>query len=72
MTVVDASVAVKWFFPEEGTEAAQKLLSNSNELTAPALIRIEVTAALTRKVRLGEILPEEAEAACRLWVCRSR
>ena len=67
MIVVDAGVAVKWFFPEEGTEAAQKLLLSSDRLTAPALIRVEVTAALTHKVRLGEILPEEAESTCRLW-----
>ena len=66
MTVVDASIAVKWFFPEPGTKAAQALLSGSQKLTAPALIRIEVTAALTRKARTGEILPEDAGAACRL------
>ncbi len=67
MIVVDASVAVKWFFPEQGAEAAQMLLLSLNRLIAPALIRIEVTAALTRKTRLGEILPEDAESACRLW-----
>lgn len=67
MTVVDASIAVKWFFPEPGAEAAQAFLSSSERLIAPALIRVEVTAALTRKARTGEILAEEAASACRLW-----
>jgi predicted nucleic acid-binding protein len=58
---------VKWFFLEPGTEDAQALLSSSERLIAPALIRVEVTAALTRKSRVGEILPDEAKAVCRLW-----
>lgn len=68
MIVVDASVAVKWFLPEQAAEAAQSLLLDSEKLIAPALIRIEVAAAITRKVRLGEISNEESEAACHLWL----
>lgn len=67
MIVVDASVAVKWFIDEPGTNAAEALLSGSEPLIAPALIRVEVAAAITRKVRLGEIEVREAEEACRLW-----
>lgn len=67
MTVVDASVAVKWFFPERGYRAAQELLTKDGELVAPALIRVEVFAAITRKVRLGEIAQDQARAACDLW-----
>jgi predicted nucleic acid-binding protein len=67
LTVVDASVAVKWFFPEPGSPAAEELLQLSAQLAAPAVIRIEVSAAVTRKVRLGEIAFEEARAACGLW-----
>lgn len=68
MIVVDASVAVKWFIEEQGTEAAEAMLSGSEKLIAPALIRVEVAAAITRKVRLGEIESREAEEACRLWI----
>jgi predicted nucleic acid-binding protein len=68
VTVVDASVAVKWFLEERGSEAAQALLSGPDKLMAPALIRVEVAAAITRKVRLGEIETKEAEEACRLWI----
>ena len=67
MKIVDASVAVKWFFPEPGSQAAQALLADSEQLAAPALVRVEVYAAITRKVRLGEIAPEDARTACRLW-----
>jgi predicted nucleic acid-binding protein len=67
LTVVDASVAVKWFFPEIGSPAAQALLNETAPLAAPALVRVEVYAGITRKVRLGEIAPEEARTACQLW-----
>ena len=67
MTVVDASVAVKWFFPERGSSEANALLESGEALTAPALVRIEVFAAITGKVRLREILPTQARAACALW-----
>jgi len=68
VTVVDASAAVKWFLPEIGSEAAAELLENSVQLYAPDLIRIEVTAAITRKMRLGQIAPEIAERLCLLWL----
>ena len=67
MIVVDASVAVKWFFPEQGSDAAQAVLLGADKLMAPALICVEVAAAITRKVRLSELLSREAEAACDLW-----
>jgi predicted nucleic acid-binding protein len=67
LIVVDASVAVKWFFPEPGSGAARALLGRSAQLAAPGLVRIEVAAAITRKVRLGETTPEEARTACHLW-----
>lgn len=68
MIVVDASVAVKWFLPEPGSSAARDLLFSADKLIAPALIRVEVAAAITRKVRLAEISAAEAEAACALWM----
>ncbi len=68
MIVVDASVAVKWFFPEPGEAAAQQLLSSGRRLVAPCLIRVEVAAAITRKARLKEIDKRDAEAAANLWL----
>lgn len=54
-------------FPRAGSQAAQSFLMDSDQLSAPALVRIEVYAAITRKVRLGEIAPEGALKACELW-----
>jgi len=67
MTVIDASVAVKWFLPENGGEAAGQLLTAGDELVAPVLIQVEVAAAIARKARLGEINRRDAEAAAGLW-----
>ena len=53
--VVDAGVAVKWLVAEEGSDAADRLLANDDDLYAPRLMASEVANALWRKVRLGEI-----------------
>lgn len=49
MIVVDASVAVKWFLPEPGAEAAAALFEAAdNNLVGPDLLAVEVCAALVR------------------------
>ena len=53
--VVDASVAVKWLIAEDGSDAADRLLTDDDDLHAPRLMASEVANALWRKVRLGEI-----------------
>lgn len=52
MIVVDASVAVKWFLPEDGSDKADALLRTGQKLIAPELIRIEVAAALAKQLRM--------------------
>lgn len=64
MIVVDASVAVKWFLEEPGSEAAGQLLEGKEGLTAPQLIRLEVAGAFTRRARAGQL---ESSDAQRLW-----
>ncbi len=50
MIILDASVAVKWYFPEAGSDLAIELLdSHVGRLAAPDLMAIEVNAALVRK-----------------------
>jgi predicted nucleic acid-binding protein len=68
MIVVDASVAAKWFLPEAGSDEATQLLSGTDKLIAPDLIRVEVAAAITRRVRLGELLEDEAMPICHAWL----
>jgi predicted nucleic acid-binding protein len=67
LIVVDASVAVKWFLPEPGEAAAREVLAGGEKLMAPALIRVEVAAGITRKARLGEIENRDAARAVNLW-----
>ena len=68
MTVVDASVAVKWLLPEPGSDEAQSLLDSGENLAGPGLMAVEVAAALARKSRLKEIAPQDADAALELWL----
>jgi predicted nucleic acid-binding protein len=67
MIVVDASVAVKWFVPEPGEEAAAKLLDGKRGLIAPALIRLEVTGAIIRRYREGHLTEKKAREGAFAW-----
>lgn len=58
--VVDASVVVKWFFPEIHADDARRLLREGLELISPDLIRAEVSNVLWKKWRRGEIPSETA------------
>jgi predicted nucleic acid-binding protein len=53
--VVDASVAVKWFVPEELSSDARNLLTSEYELLAPDLLWAELGNALWKKHRRGEL-----------------
>ncbi len=61
--IVDASIAVMWFVPEPGSEAAAALLDSTAELVAPDYLRIEVTSALLRAERRGAIDGEDTDEA---------
>lgn len=58
--VVDGSVAVKWFIPEDLTERATALLEGPVELLAPDLLFAEAGDILWKKVARGEIGPRDA------------
>jgi predicted nucleic acid-binding protein len=53
--VVDASVAVKWYVPEDYSDAAETLLDGSHELHAPDLILPEFGNIIWKKIRRIEI-----------------
>jgi predicted nucleic acid-binding protein len=57
--VVDASVAAKWFLVEHDSARAFDLLSRG-ALYAPQLISVEVSAAITRRVRIGQLEQDDA------------
>lgn len=59
--VIDASVALKWVIPEDGSEVAIGL--KSHELIAPNLWLAEAANGLWRLVLRGELDPLEGRAA---------
>ena len=67
MIVLDASVAAKWLLPEADQEHAQALLAGEAKLVAPSLIRMEVSAAIIRRLRLEQLSEPVARQACREW-----
>lgn len=68
MIVVDANVAVKWYLPEAGSDAALELMDGTSPLFAPDLIRLEVLAAITRRVCTGEATAEVTMTRCNNWL----
>jgi predicted nucleic acid-binding protein len=58
-TIVDASVAAKWFFEEVHTEAAVRLLDSRHRLHAPDLLLAEVDNVVCKRVRRSEITAAE-------------
>jgi predicted nucleic acid-binding protein len=53
--VVDASVAVQWFLPEQNSEAADRLRGKEYQLFAPNLLFLEISNVLLKHVRRKEI-----------------
>jgi predicted nucleic acid-binding protein len=53
--VVDASVVVKWFLPENGHEAARRLRRPGFECHAPDLLLLEVSNVFWRHVVQGKL-----------------
>lgn len=60
--VVDASVACKWVFEENGSPQARMLLGGGERLIAPDLILAEMAKVVWRRVISGEINDSHAEA----------
>ena len=64
-TVVDASIAVKWYFRERNAEAATRVLAEGNEgareLLAPDWIVAEIANVLRKKVRREECSGRQAQ-----------
>ena len=70
-TVIDGSVAAKWYFAEPGHEAADLVLAEGiaggRELLAPDLIVPEFVNVLWKRVRRRECSREAAEEILALW-----
>jgi predicted nucleic acid-binding protein len=61
--VIDASIAVRWFVPEPGSDAATLVLRADAVLLAPDIMPGEATSAWWKKHRRGEMSAEQVERA---------
>jgi predicted nucleic acid-binding protein len=59
--VVDASIVLKWFFPEIDSAAARRLLDTGHQYIAPDLLFAEAGNAVWKRVRRGELHSGEAQ-----------
>jgi len=59
--VVDASVVIKWFVPEVGSDAASRLLASEDRLEAPDLLFAEIANAIWKKVLRGQLTRAESQ-----------
>ena len=68
LTVLDASVAVRWLTEEVGSQAARDLLEDNLRWMAPRLLLVEMAAALRRKTLLGLIEADVARDGLRFMI----
>lgn len=68
MTVVDASVATKWFLPEKHSDEALTLTEMDRKLVAPTLALYEVSGSIIRARREQRIDAEEADTLLHRWL----
>ncbi len=59
--VIDANIAVKWFFPENYADHALRILKGNREFIAPDYIWVEVANVFRKKVRQKEILDQQSQ-----------
>src|SRR5215212_8217090 len=59
--VVDASVVIKWFVPEAGSDAASRLLASEHRLEAPDLLFAEIANVVWKKILRGQLTRAEGQ-----------
>lgn len=63
MIVVDASLAVKWFLPEAGADAAALVLVGDKVIIGPDMLAVEVHATLVRGANMVKANRQVAESS---------
>lgn len=58
--VLDASVGIKWFLPENLSTEAHILFEKESIFEVPDLFFIEIDAILSKRVRIGELKANKA------------
>jgi predicted nucleic acid-binding protein len=67
VTVFDASVIVKCYLDEPGSEAASRALFGEGIARAPELVRVEVASAICRRAHLGQLNENDARERVGRW-----
>jgi len=65
--VVDASVLVALFVPDEDSSLIEHYLDRAETVAAPKLAIVETAAAFFRRIRKGSLTPLQAELAANSW-----
>jgi len=68
--VIDACIAVKWFYEESSRDAAKKYLHSGLKRIAPDLIILEYVNAVRKKVVLKQLTQEEADIGFAIFMKR--
>ena len=55
--VVDASVAMQWFFDLDRSDRAEAMLNAGEQIIAPDLVIPEITNAIWKSVAFGDRMP---------------
>jgi predicted nucleic acid-binding protein len=66
--VIDASVAVKWYVPEQGSIAAAALLAAPIVRMAPDLLTAEIGNTLWKKIQRRELRRDDARSIAAAFV----
>ena len=61
--IIDASVAIKCFFPEEYTAQAQRVIGGPDAFHAPETLLLEFDSVLCRRIRRKDSTLADAEEA---------
>ena len=61
--VVDASIAIKWFLPEQQSAQAEVFLSENYQRIAPELLLTEVSHAFAKRHRGREMTADQARSS---------
>lgn len=68
MIVVDASLAAKWFLPEDGRDAALRFLARyTDRLHGPDILLTEVSGAIIRRPNIDKPFRNESLALLAEW-----
>lgn len=61
--VIDASVAAKWFLDEVFCDESRGVLRSRCSLHAPDFLLLEMDSVFLKRIRRGDITPDDADAA---------